>query len=860
MAGGFQLVFKLVTGSKRYELMKAALRSRQSGGGMRWFHGCLAAGALLLTGLSSGSRAADPPSAAAILQDLHSFNELGSVLHIAAHPDDENTQLITYLVRGRGCRTAYLSITRGDGGQNLLGPEFGETLGVLRTQELLSARRLDGGRQFFTRAIDFGFSKDAYKTLETWGHQEVLGDVVRVIRTFQPDLIITKFSTMPSGTHGHHTASGILGVEAFTAAADPKAYPEQLNNLAPWKAKRVLLNGGGFGAKAGGKLQLDVGGTDSELNISFGEIAGRSRAMHKTQGFGNFGGGAGGGKKGGRTESFQVVEGVPATKDIFEGIDTTWGRIKGGAVIGTLTEKAITQFDAKNPAGSVPVLLEISKNLANLPDGMLVNEKRVDFERILAACLGLQVETAIAEAEVVAGETLKLRHTATLRANVPVRWVATRYPRGGKAVASAIDLRPNEPSSRESVQTLAANTPLSQPYWLREDHGVGMYKVADPNLIGRPENPPVFPVEHVFDIGGQVLMIADEPMQRLPGEKNKETRRRMEVIPPVALHFTSNVALVPPGGRRPVTVEVTAYRTGIVGQVSLDVPSGWSVSPPEQQIQLKAIGDKSAVTFNVTAPAAAATGSIQACALIGGIAATTGRLDLHYDHLPRLLLQPPARLKTLGLDLAIHGQNVGYLPGAGDSVAECLTEMGYKVRMLTGKDLTPEGLRGLDAVVTGVRAFNTRKDLTAGIPALFAFVEKGGNLIVQYNRPNGLLISKLLPFDLGLSQSRVTDKDAKITFLAPEHPAMNTPNKITVADFEGWVQERAIYFPSQWDKRFTPLLACNDPGDAPQKGGLLVGQHGKGYLVYTSYSWFRQLPEGVPGAYRIFANLVSLGK
>jgi LmbE family N-acetylglucosaminyl deacetylase len=816
-------------------------------------------GTFMLGVFSREGTAADPPTAAAILQDLRSFNELSSVLHIAAHPDDENTQLITYLARGRGSRMAYLSVTRGDGGQNLLGSEFGETLGVIRTQELLAARRLDGGRQFFTRAIDFGFSKDAYKTLATWDKKEVLGDVVRVIRMFQPDVIVTRFSVTPGGTHGHHTASGILGVEAFKVAADPKAYPEQLKELTPWAAKRVVLNGGGFGGKnggGGGGLRLDVGGNDPVLGVSFAEIAGRSRAMHKSQGFGNFGGG--GGKGGGaRSESFTIVDGAAASKDFFEGINTTWSRIPGGAVIGDMTEKVIADFNAKDPSASVPALLEIRKKLATLPKGILVDDKRHQFDQILAACVGLDVKTLVAQAEVVAGENIVVNHYAKVRSNVPARWLATRYPKNGKEVSDALAMQPGQPAVRQSSQTIAAGTPLSQPYWLREDHPVGLYKVKDAELIGQPENPPVFPVEHVFEIGGQSLMIADEPVQIITGGKNGEVRRRLEVIPPVALHFPASVALFAPGSQKAVMVEVAASRNDSTGTLSLHVPNGWTVTPAEQRFHLEKVGAKAEFTFNVTAPAQTTIAFLDARAHVGALDYSSQRVEVNYSHLPPLLLQPAARLKAMTVPLAIRGKEVGYLPGAGDSVAECLMEMGYHVNMLTGADLTPERLRGLDAVVVGVRAFNTRTDLAPGLPALFSFVEGGGNVIVQYNRPGA---ARLAPYDIKLSQSRVTDKDATMTFLAPEHPAMNTPNKITSADFEGWVQERAIYFPNQWDKRFIPLLACNDPGDAPQKGGLLVAQHGKGYFVYTSYSWFRQLPDGVPGAYRIFANLVSLGK
>jgi LmbE family N-acetylglucosaminyl deacetylase len=795
------------------------------------------------------SGAAEPPSPTAILQDLRSFNEMSSVLHIAAHPDDENTTLLTYLARGRGSRTAYLSLTRGDGGQNLYGPEFGETLGVLRTQELLAARRLDGARQFFTRAVDFGFSKDSAKAMSIWGKEQVLGDVVRVIRSFQPDVIVTRFSPIPGGTHGHHTASAILAVEAFNLVGDRQAYPEQITGgLTRWQPKRLVQNGGGKGG-----MRLEVGGIDPVLNKSFAEIAGRSRAMHKTQGFGNFGGGGG---KGGKTESFSLLAGMPGTNDLFDGIDTTWNRVAGGAEIGKLAGRAITEFDAKNPAASVPTLLEIRKRLTGLAKDSLVDDKREQLDRILVACLGLDVETTVPHAEIVPGETLKMRHSAILRSSVPVRWTAVRYPGLSSETKKQSDLGPNRAEVREESQKLPADTRPSQPYWLRESHTEGLFKVPNPSLIGRPENLPVLPVEFVFEVGGQTLIVADEPVQIVAGKI--ESRCRLEVIPPVTLSFPSNVELFSPGGTKTLKIDVAALRSDSAGTVHLDVPTGWKVEPVSHPFKLTALGDRASFAFKVGAPPRAESASVNARVQINGTTFGNQRVEIRYEHLAPVLLQPKARIKAVALDVAVRGKKVGYLPGAGDSVGENLKQLGYEITPLTGADLATDKLRGLDAVVIGVRAFNTRTDLAKGLPDLFKFVEEGGNVVVQYNKPGPR--TKVAPFDLTVGPERVTDKDSKMTFLAPDHPAMTTPNKITAADFEGWVQERGLYFASSWDKRFVPLVACNDPGSAPQSGSLLVAQHGKGYFVYTSLSWFRQLPDGVPGAYRIFANLVSLGK
>ena len=827
----------------------------------RWFSHLAAVGVCLLAGFPGGSRAAELMPASAILQQLQSFREMGSVLYIAAHPDDENTLLIAYLARGRNYRTAYLSLTRGDGGQNVLGPEFGEELGVARTQELLAARRLDGGHQFFSRAVDFGFSKDYRETLNIWDKQQVLSDVVRVIREFRPDVLITRFSPVPGGTHGHHTASTVLALEAFKLAGDTNAFPEQLRELAPWQPKRILWNAGGFqrGGTGTNVLRMDVNGNDPVSGESFADVAARSRAMHKTQGFDNFRGFGGGG--GPRTESFENLDGEPATNDILDGVDTTWNRVPGGTEIGKLADAVIDKFNPGNPSASVPALLELRSQLTALPTtDPLVIEKRAQLDRILQACLGLEVETVIPQAEVVPGESLKMRHSVIVRSNVPVRWLGARYPVTGSGITNAVELRPDQPALLDSVQTLPASTPLTQPYWLREEGTPGMFRVDDPTLIGRPENPPLFPVEQIFEVGGQRLVVPDEPVQLVAAQTEAQARRRLDVIPPVSLSFGSEVELFVPGKSRPVEVEITAYRAGVAGTVQLEAPTGWKVAPAKQSFHLAAIGDHVRLKFTVTAPPQSTTARIIASAEIGGVRYCNQRVEINYPHIPLQLLQPPASLKAVSLDLAIRGRKVGYLPGAGDSVADSLKQMGYAVTTLTDADLTPERLHGLDAVVIGVRAFNVRTNLAAQLPGLFAYVEAGGTVVAQYNRPENSRTLKLAPYDLHLSGDRVTDKNATVTFLAPDNPVLNTPNKITNADFAGWVQERGIYFPNQWDEHFMPILACSDPGEAPLKGGLLVASYGKGHFVYTGLVFFRQLPAGVPGAYRLFANLVSLGK
>ena len=745
---------------------------------------------------------------------------MGSVLYIAAHPDDENTELLAYLARGRDYRTAYLSLTRGDGGQNVLGPDFGAKLGVARTQELLAARRIDGARQFFSRAVDFGFSKDYRETLRIWDQQGVLSDMVRVIREFRPDVLVTRFSPVPGGTHGHHTASTILAMEAFKLAGNPQAFPEQ--GLEPWQPTRILWNVSSFqraSVVGTNQVRIDAGGVDPVSGESFADIAGLSRSMHKTQGFGNYR--ASGDHSGPRFESFQLLDGSPVTNDILDGVDTTWNRVPGGAEIGKLTDEIIAQFNSQNPAASVPALLKLRGELAALPaKDSVVAEKRAQLDHILQLCLGLEVETTIAAAGVVPGEPMKLHHSAIVHSSIPVRWVAVRYPETTNENSREFDLRADESNACDSMQTLPAGTPLTQPYWLRAEGTPGMFRVDDPTLIGTPENPPAFPIEQVFEVGGQTLVIPDEPVQITTNVLGRVIRRRLEVIPPVSLHFVSDIALLTPGTSQTVEVGMVASRAGSAGTLRLEAPTDWKVSPAGQSFQLTTVGETAQFKFTLTAPPQSATAKIVASAEIDGMRYRNQREEINYPHIPPQLLQPLASLKAVSLELATRGHTVGYLPGAGDSLAENMRQMGYTVQILDDTRLTLEALRGLDAVVIGVRAFNVRNNLAAQMSALFAYVENGGTLIVQYNRPDGLKTDQIAPYDLHLSGDRVTDETAAVTFLAPENPVLNTPNKITSADFDGWIQERGIYFPNQWDDHFTPILACHDPGEPPLKGGL----------------------------------------
>ncbi len=754
-----------------------------------------------------------------ILEQLRRFRMTASVLHVAAHPDDENTQLITALSRGRAVRTAYLSITRGDGGQNLLGPDFGYKLGIARTQELLAARRIDGGRQFFTRALDFGFSKDYLETFSIWNKDSILGDVVRVVRGFRPDVIVTVFSTQPGGTHGHHTASAVLALDAFTLAASPTAYPEQLSTLKVWQPTRILI-GGGRGAAATSGPRMEIGGVDPVLGESFASIAMRSRAMHKTQ-------------------------------------DTTWNRFPGGAPVERLVGAAVTQFDLANPSQSVPALLEIRKVVAGLGSDPLVVEKRALLDRIILDCAAVTAKTTLASSEVVPGERLVMTSSFRLGSHVPVTLVEIRSPEGTVGNGQPVT---ETGSVVNWDKVLPPNTPLTQPYWLRKGGTPGMFRVDDPSLIGLPENPPAFPITYVFGIGGQQIHLADEPVQMIEDSARGLTARRLDVIPAASVGFATDVVVFRPGATKEVDVGVSAHRDNGAGTLALDAPVGWTVVPASRPVSASKAGNSGKYTFTITAPNTATTATIGAHVTIGDRTWNTSRGAIDYPHIPRQLLQPVANFKAVSVDIATRGKTVAYIPGAGDDVPEALDQMGYTVTKIPAKSVTADTLRRFDAVVIGVRASNTNADLGAAMPALTAYAEGGGTVIEQYNQNGSLRNTVLGPYPLSIGGDRVTNEDAPVTFLAPDHPVLNAPNKITASDFEGWVQERGIYFPNFWDSRYTPILGMSDAGEAQLNGSLLIAKVGKGYFAYTGLVFFRELPAGVPGAYRLFANLISLGK
>ena len=792
---------------------------------------------------------------------LQKLNVLGRVLYIAAHPDDENTNLMALWANGSLYDAAYLSITRGDGGQNLIGPELRERLGVIRTEELLAARRIDHAKQFFSRAIDFGFSKTAEETMRIWDHDKILSDVVWVVRKFRPDVMVTRFSPEDQLTHGHHTASAILALEAFSAAGDPNRFPEQLAFVKPWSPKRLVWNTSPFFFKnrnlpfdPTGLTVLEAGGYNPLLGKAYTEIAAASLSMHKSQGVGSPP------RRGARKEYFKLLEGQPMTTALFEGIDTSWSRVPNSEAVAAEIRQIISQFRPSDPAASVPELLKLRQALSGIKDDSWVPEKKAELDQIIAACLGLHVEASTTNETVTPGQTVTIKLEAINRCDIPVTLQEARCSLTGDSMKIDAALPPNELVTKDLSCTIPENTPYSQPYWLRKPGTLGTFAVDDQQLIGLPENPPNLPVEIVLQVNGQELRYTLDGKYSTVDPVAGELRRPLVIAPPVFTKIGDGALVFPTNQPKSVAVHVTAATGPVKGELKLAAPSGWRVDPPSVPIDLKGANAETVSTFTVKPPDQNSEGMLRAIISIDGRDYSFERERISYQHIGVQTLMPPAEVKLVRADIRKKGDRIGYIPGAGDDVPESLEQIGYSVKILNESDITAKNLAQFSAVVLGIRAYNTQDRISNWLPELFDYVKAGGVVIAQYNTLAELKTEQLGPYPLEISRDRVTDENAEVRILAPTHPLMTVPNKITSKDFEGWVQERGLYFPTKWDPAWTPILSCNDPKEKPLDGGLLVAKLGKGYFIYTSYSWFRQLPAGVPGAYRLFANMLSLGK
>ncbi|RZK40827.1 MAG: PIG-L family deacetylase [Pedobacter sp.] len=761
----------------------------------------------------------------------------GSALYIAAHPDDENTRLLAYLAQELKVRTGYLSLTRGDGGQNLIGNEQAELLGLIRTQELLAARRVDGAEQFFTRANDFGFSKTANETFNIWDKEQILSDVVWIIRKFRPDVIITRFPEDARAGHGHHASSGILAREAFLAAADPKRFPEQLKDVATWQAKRIVwntFNFGGTNTTAPDQLKLDVGIYNPISGKSYGEIAAISRTNHKSQGFGSTL------QRGEAFEYFSHVAGEPAKSSLFEGINT---KINNQNINGLLTEIK-TEYNAFAPWLSLPKLLRLKKDTKSLA----FNHELLD--ELIMACAGIWVEANTVENTYAVGDKIAVKVQAVVRnkANFPVSLTIE----GEKK----IELAENKLVSNDiSISTSSTNR--TQPYWLRESHPIGQFSIAEQNLVGYAENPAPLSVKLELTIGGEKISSNSPVVYKSTDPIKGEKYQPLIIAPRVTATLAEKAYIF--NGMDPKTIELQLkhFANSTSGSISPKLPKGWTSSPEKIDFQFNQKGEEKRLSFVITPGKETSNGKLELLINSNGTTDNKGLKTISYEHIPNITIFPTAEARLEKIDLKISGKRIAYIDGAGDLVAEALKQIGYEVTHLSPAQVAFSDLSTYDAVVTGVRLYNISNETKIFQPKLLSYVEKGGTLLIQYNVSNGLKIQDIGPYPFKLANKRVTEEDAKVTFLAPQHPSLNYPNKITTKDFDGWVQERGLYFATDIDSKYKTILGMHDRGESMLDGSLIIGDYGKGKFVYTSLAFFRELPAGVPGAYRLFANLLA---
>ncbi|MCC8425073.1 PIG-L family deacetylase [Mucilaginibacter sp. UR6-11] len=814
--------------------------------------------AILLLSTAAFAQTAPPSDLVTIQQSFKKLNVLGSVLYMAAHPDDENTRLLAYLAQEKHYRTGYLSLTRGDGGQNLIGNEQSEILGLIRTQELLAARRVDGAEQFFSRANDFGFSKGPEETLRIWDHEKVLGDAVWVIRKFRPDVIICRFPTTGEGGHGHHTSSAIIAGEAFKAAADPTRFPEQLKYVQTWQVKRLLWNTFNFGTTnttAPNQFKIDVGVYNPIIGKGYGEVAADSRSNHKTQGFGSAK------QRGSLFEYFKTILGEAPVNDLMDGVNTTWSRVKGGDVIATDLAGIKKNFDAEHPDNSVPALVALLTKIEQINDTYWRSQKTREIKDLIAACAGLWFESYAMQPYYAVGDSISLVSNLYTANKLKIsEYTISTAPGYANSIVDTkgYALAPNEfwrDTINKGTAKIAAK--ITQPYWLSKPHDLGTYTLANDTLAGSPENPDYPRVRFGFDWEGRKIFFERKLVYKYVDQAKGEIYAPLVVAPPVTANIANKDYIF--SSQKPQTVQIKLQSfTKASGSISLKPIAGWKISPEKIDFTGKAKGAEWVESFTVV-PTDSKPGNsvLQAVVNIGGKEWSMGIQRIAYDHIPAITLFPPAEAKLINIDLKTAGKKIGYIAGAGDVVPEALTQIGYDVHQLTENDITNTDLSVYDAIVTGVRAYNVNPRLVVEQPKLMDYVKNGGNMVVQYNVFSPLVLNQVGPYPFRIGNSRVTDENAKVTVIDPQNPVLNYPNKITDADFEGWIQERGLYFVNGIDSHYKTILNMNDPGEAPNPGSLIVGDYGKGRFIYTSLDFFRELPAGVPGAYRLFVNLLS---
>jgi len=805
-------------------------------------------------------------TSADIFLQLKKLKVLGSVLYMAAHPDDENTRLLAWLSRERLYRTGYLSLTRGDGGQNLIGDEQGIDLGLIRTQELLAARRTDGAEQFFSRAFDFGFSKSTDEALEKWGKEKVLSDAVWIIRKFQPDIIITRFPEDSRAGHGHHSASAVIAHEAFKAAADPNRFPEQFKyGVQPWKVKRIVWNTFNFGTTnttSNDQLKIDVGGYNALVGKSYGEIAAESRSMHKSQGFGVPG------SRGTQLEYFTLTEGDAAQNDLMDGVNVSWSKVEGGNAIDAQIDDVLKNYSLTEPQNSVPDLVNLYKTLQALKDGYWKKQKMDEVQRLIEECSGLWLEATTGNEMAVEGDSVRISIAINNRLGAPIQ--LNKINLDVLDTTLSMNLEKNRNVNLQRTFYVFITKPISQPYWLEHKMSDGSFTVNDQTLIGKPQNEPPYQARFDLVIAGQSFSIYKPVLYKHTDPVKGELYQPLAVVPSSTVTTEPSIVIFRKGEKQSAEVAITVtankkfdnYKARISKRLTYDnstkTDSNFNMQPGMQRQYIFKIDNgmlKEKEQDFVQAFVELKNGTEEQPAYLN-------LNNIRYDHVPYIHYFYQDAIKVLNIDIKTAGKKIGYIEGAGDKVIIALKQMGYNVTVLNEKDITPLQLKQFDAVITGVRAYNVHTYLESKHEVLMDYVKNGGNLIVQYNTSNNIssVTSKIGPFQFAITRNRVTDEKATVNFVLPEHAVLNYPNKITAKDFDNWVQERGIYFAEQLDPAYETPLSMADPNEKEQKGSLIIGNYGKGKFVYTGLVFFRELPAGVPGAYRLLANIIALNK
>ena len=797
---------------------------------------------------------------AEIFKQLKKLNTLSTVLYIAAHPDDENTRLISLFSNHYNARTAYLSLTRGDGGQNLIGNELREGLGLIRTQELLEARKIDGGEQFFTTANDFGYSKHPDETLSIWNKDEVLKQIVYRIRAFKPDIIINRFDhRTPGTTHGHHTSSAILSEKAFHLANDPTAYPEQLNNVDLWQPKRQFYNtswwayGGRDQFEKADKskmIEVESNPTDFVLGRTNEEVAAKSRSQHKSQGFGSSPG------LGSKKEYLELINGSkPINSNLLDGIDTTWGRISNGNKIQKKVDIIIANFDIEKPYKSINLLTNLYQDISKIDDDFWKEIKLKEVSDLIQKCLGLRFQFNTFQETGIANTSLP---TQLLIVNPSPALIKL------EKIEGAIDFEISKILSQnqlwESRQNIKIPNKITAPYWLLEEGDLGNYYVKDDTLKGLAETPNPINVCFYIIVNDTPILIHTPLKYKSTDSVDGEIFQNFQILPKATVQLKDKVILFQNNNVKKVSLQVLAHTPNFRGSLSLKIPRNWDVYPKKHSIWIERKGASQEFVFNVTPPLGSDIGVFKALINDGTQEYSMTLEEIKYPHISKQHMLSQNKSIVSKIDLKSNVSEVAYLNGAGDKVAESLRNIGIAVTEFEVDELSLENLLPFPTLIVGIRAFNIHKKMAFKNQILWDYVKLGGTLIIQYNTSRGFDSSIISPYSLKLSRDRVTDETAKIQFLNKNHPLLNEPNRITHDDFKGWVQERGLYFANDWDSRYEPLLSMNDKGENPKKGSLLVADYGKGRIIYTGLSFFRELPAGVPGAYRLFANLISYGQ